>query len=130
VRQVAGRIQAIGGWVFTAGVLLNIFFAGLLQFGAAGAGLHISVGYLLTLLALVLLVLGAVAGRAVATSGLLVLFSIAQILLVWASEAAPVVAALHPVNALVLMYLGHAVGRGLGVPVGRRAAGAGSGRVS
>jgi hypothetical protein len=87
------------------------------------------VGYLLVLVALALLLLGLVAGRAVTTAGLLLALSLVQIMLVWASDAAPFIAALHPVNALVLMYLGHAVGRGIGVVPGR-ATRAGPSRVS
>ena len=71
-----------------------------------GFGLHIGLGYLLFLASLVLLLL-ALGGRigrpriwwVVAVPVLL----IAQILLAWAGEAAPIVGVLHPLNAFLIL---------------------------
>jgi hypothetical protein len=112
----------VGGRVFTLAVVIQFFTAGLGIFGAGGFGSHIALGYALVLFGLLLFVAGVVAGRAVATAGLLVVFSLLQIGLVQAGATAPAIAALHPLNALVLLSLGHAVARGLRLPVPGRGA--------
>ncbi len=117
MRQAAGRVHAIGGWLYTAGVLLQIYLAGLGVFGATTFAPHVGLGYSMILIAVVLLVLSLLAARAIGSSALLLIFSVVQVALVQAGAAIPAVAALHLLNALVLLYLGHAVGRGLSSPL-------------
>jgi Family of unknown function (DUF6220) len=113
--NAAAQLHRIGGIVFTAGVLVQMFLAGLGLFGAASFVPHVILGNVLLLVALILLVAALVARRAPATTAVLLVFTFVQMLLVWVSEVAPVIAALHPVNTLVLLSLGHSVARGVGL---------------
>jgi len=97
------------------GVALQFFLAGLGAFGATSIGPHAMLGTLLALLGLVLLILAAVAkakvGPTAALFGLLVL----QILLpeIGKGLSAPVISALHPVNAVLVLGTAHHVARGI-----------------
>jgi len=110
-----GSVHRVLGFVFMAGVLVQFFLAGLGLFGAASFAPHGIFGSLLVLFSLIILLLALASGRGRGVSALLFVFTVIQMVLVWFSEDAPVVSALHPVNALFLLYLGHAVGRGLSV---------------
>ncbi len=100
-------------WLFVAGVLVQAFLAGaaLTQLGGSGDfGQHISFGYtVMGLLALGVL-LSAFIGRVPRaqvglSAGLLVLY-IVQTSLPYARESSPIIAALHPANAILLFGLG------------------------
>ena len=109
------RAHAMVGWGFVGLVALQFFLAGLGMFGASDFTSHAINGTLLLLVALVLVVLAAVGrlGRQAVTLSVLVLFLAAlQHVLPALRDGAPVVAALHPVNALVLLVIGYAVARG------------------
>lgn len=93
-------------------MLTQFFLAGLGLFGAASLDPHRILGNLLILVALILLLLALASGRARGVTAILLLFTFIQMVLVWFSDGAPVVAALHPLNSLVLLSLGHAVASG------------------
>ena len=125
-------------WIIFAGVLLQFFFAGVGSFGEEmwGDGAfnpHRLTGLLLVLLSLLLLILAAISffaggmrGRTVGMAGLLLVLMIVQVALVIAFYRAmdlPILAALHPVNALILMGLSfHLARTGQSTPQGRAAA--------
>ena len=114
-------------WLFVAGAVLQFFLAGLGVFGAASFGPHQTVGKLLALASLILLVLAAIlalsgglsrgrVGLAVLLLGLMVV----QWSLVAAfSEGEPALAALHPVNGLLVLSVAFAIARGFELPTSR-----------
>ena len=73
-----------------------------------GFGLHIGFGYLVWLAALVLLVLGVVAGVGrwrLGKHGVLAVLLTLQILLAWFGGSVPAIGAFHPLNAFVILAL-------------------------
>lgn len=107
-------------WIIFAAVLLQFFFAGIGSFGEEMWGdsafnPHRLTGLLLVFLSLLLLILVAVSffsggmeRRTVGMAALLLVLMIVQVALVIAFYRAmdfPILAALHPVNALILLGL-------------------------
>jgi hypothetical protein len=73
-----------------------------------GFGIHIGFGYLVWLAAMVLLVIGLVAGVGrwrLGKHGVLALLLTLQILLAWFGGSVPAIGALHPLNAFVILAL-------------------------
>jgi hypothetical protein len=73
-----------------------------------GFGIHIGFGYLVWLAAIVLLLLGVVAGVGrwrLGKHGVLALLLTLQVLLAWFGGAVPAIGALHPLNAFVILGL-------------------------
>src|SRR6476620_10376979 len=108
-----GRWAHIGAaLLFAAGVVVQAFLAGsaLSQLGGSGDfGAHIAFGYevmgLLALAVLVTALIGRLPRSQVGLSiGLLVLY-IVQTSLPNARDSAPLIAALHPANAMLLLVL-------------------------
>ena len=108
-----GRWAHIGAaWLFAAGVVVQAFLAGsaLSQLGGSGDfGAHIAFGYevmgLLALAVLVTALIGRLPRSQVGLSiGLLVLY-IVQTSLPNARDSAPLIAALHAANAMLLLVL-------------------------
>lgn len=120
------RAHRAVGWGFFALVVLQFFLAGVGIFGAGTFDAHVLNATLLQVLSLVL-VLVAVAGRlgrdVVAMSALLFVVVGVQGALPLLRDDAAFVAALHPVNALVVLGMGYAVARGR--TLARRSAGDG-----
>lgn len=106
------QAHAYLAWVFVASVVVQVFLAGLAipQLGGNGSfGDHRNFGYLIGLITLVVL-LAAIAARAgrrriLQAAGLLVLY-IVQSSLPYMDPGLPFAAALHPVNALLMFWLG------------------------
>jgi hypothetical protein len=102
--------------LFLVGLLAQVFLAGLALF-ASGQGwqLHIDVGYILHLAPLLLLLaaaVGRVGSRLIwLTVGLVVSVGV-QPFLPLARDISPLLAALHPVNALLIFWLAVAIARG------------------
>lgn len=107
-------------WIIFAAVLLQFFFAGIGSFGEnlwgdAAFDPHRLTGLLLILLSLLMLILAAISfftggmgGGTVGMAGLLLVLMIVQLLLVgffYHAADLPLLAALHPVNALILLGL-------------------------
>ncbi len=113
-------------------VVLQIAFAGYGAFYAAhkledegssitdktfedGFGIHIGFGYLVWLAAIVLLVIGVIAGVGkwrLGKQGVLALLLTLQILLAWFGGAVPAIGAFHPLNAFVILGLSIAIALG------------------
>lgn len=92
---------------------IQVFLAGVALFGAGTFAGHRDFGYLLSLLPLFLVVAAVVAraGRLVWLSVALLVLTFVQTALPLVREDLPYVAALHPVNALVLVLLTATIGR-------------------
>ena len=106
------RIHAGAAWLFVAAIVVQVFLIGAALRELGGSGNfsdHINFGYTYVGIAALLVVLTAVIARAGRRAigisvGLLVLY-IVQTSLPYAKESIPWIAALHPVNALVLFAL-------------------------
>jgi lysylphosphatidylglycerol synthetase-like protein (DUF2156 family) len=111
-------------WLFLAGAVLQFFLAGLGVFGAASFGPHQTVGKLLALVSLILLVVevilaltGGLSRGRVGLAALLFVLMIVQWSLVGAfSGSVPILAALHPVNGLLVLSVAFALARGFELP--------------
>ena len=114
-RQSFLRIAYVGGTgLFLVVVVVQFFLAGLGVFGATSFDAHTVLGHLLWMLAVVLVVLAFLARlprlTLLLTGGLAVL-SVVQSVLPFLRDDAPAVAALHPVLALAIFLLAHALVR-------------------
>jgi len=92
--------------IFMAGLLVQFYLAGTAVFGAESYQPHRMLGFALTILVILMLVLalvGRLGRKVVGMALLLVLLVIVQALLPALRGPAPWIAALHPANALVLM---------------------------
>lgn len=102
-------------WVVLAAVAFQFFLAGIGVFGAGSLDPHRYNGGLI-LLGSLLLTLIALAGRAgrktLGGSAALFGLTVVQILLVWGREISPYISALHPLNALALLYFSYALAYG------------------
>ncbi len=105
-------VHAIAAWLLVAGIVVQVFLAGAAIANLGGSGdfsTHIEFGYTaIGLLALAVL-LTAVAARSgrrdIGASFALLLLYVVQTALPQFRASVPVLAALHPVNALVLFGL-------------------------
>ncbi len=109
MRSVVRSIHLVVAWLLVAGLLTQIFLAGLGVFrGPENFATHRDFGYTLELLPLVLLVLGLIAGlgrrAALLAAGIFGLFLL-QSVFVGLRESNPEVAALHPVNGFLITFL-------------------------
>jgi uncharacterized protein DUF6220 len=109
--SIARWIHLAAAWLFFAGVLAQGYLAGAAMAQLGGSGdfsQHIAVGYVMGILALVVLVF-AIIGRLprvqVGLSAVLLILYVVQTSLPYARASSPAIAALHPVNAMVLLVL-------------------------
>jgi hypothetical protein len=95
--------------LFLAAIVVQVFFAGLMLFGQEGGmDLHLATGYILGFVGFVFLLLPALAraGRTTIILGIiLAVITYFQPFLTFARDSAPLIAALHPVNALLIFTL-------------------------
>lgn len=114
MQSVAGPLYRALTAVFLTGAVLQFFLAGLGVFGAgASFEVHATVGVILGLASIVLLILagilvasGSMARRSMGLAALLVVLMVVQYLLVELfSESVAALAALHPVNGLLVLGL-------------------------
>ena len=109
MRSIMRWIHLVVAWLLVAGLLVQVFLAGLGVFrGAASFATHRDFGYTLELLPIILLVTGLIAGlgrrSALMASGIFGLFLL-QSVFVGLRESAPELAALHPVNGFLILLL-------------------------
>jgi hypothetical protein len=112
--QVARTAFAAVAWLFVATVTLQVFFAGLGLFGTEGMDLHIGFGYLVPLVALAVPIAALAARAGARTSWLaggLLLVTFVQTTLPYFRNDLPAIAALHPVNALLIFWVSLAIAR-------------------
>ena len=109
MRSGARLLHLVVAWLLVAGLVVQIFLAGLGVFrGPDSFVTHRDFGYMLELLPVVLLILGLIAGfgrrAALLAAGIFGLFML-QSVLVGLRADAPEVAALHPVNGFLITLL-------------------------
>jgi len=105
---------AAAAWLYLAGVVLQVFLAGMSIFEFADWTFHAELGWGLGSAPIVLLVLALLARLERSTVWLTVGLTVAALVqpeLAAARDVAPVLAALHPVNALVVFWLAWVVAR-------------------
>ena len=99
--------------LFVGLVVLQVFYAGMGLLGGAGMRQHVDFGYFVAMFPL-LAVIAAVVARAGRlgwwSAGLLLLAQV-QSILPWFRDDLPFLAALHPVNALAIFWLGLVIAR-------------------
>jgi len=117
-------------WGFLAGLVVQVFFIGLALFaGSNNLALHVNLGWILHLMPILILVAAALAraGRQqILLAGALALTVFVVPILVLLRESAPVVAALHPVGALLAFWVAVFVARGASQLLRNATSGAGS----
>lgn len=104
----------IGTWLFLLGIVVQVFLAGMGLFELTDWTNHTNFGWLLGFVVVLLPVLALIArahARTIAVTGLLALAGIIQPELALARLENPVLAALHPVNALFIFWLSWLVAR-------------------
>jgi hypothetical protein len=115
------RIHLFFAWTFVAAILFQVFLIGRFLFAGELIDPHREFGYtVLPLLALLVLLTAFPAGLgrgAVGSAGLLLVLTIVQMSLPSFKGTVPLVAALHPVNALLVFWSAVHVARGAGRPV-------------
>ncbi len=110
-RHWARRGVVIVAWLFVAGVVGQVFLAGLGVFGvpAGDFSTHRDFGYLvgwLTLVVLVLAIAGRLPRRDIGLSALLLILFALQSVFVAIRDDYPAVAALHPLNGFLILLVG------------------------
>jgi uncharacterized protein DUF6220 len=102
------RAHLVFAWAFVAGVVVQVFLAGLGVFESSSKfGTHAGWGFLLGLLTIPLAILGGIgAGRRQALYGaaLFGMFALQSILITF-RDSTPAVAALHPVNGFAILLV-------------------------
>jgi uncharacterized protein DUF6220 len=102
------RAHLVLAWAFVAGVVLQVFLAGLGVFdSSASFGTHAGWGFLLGLLTIPLAIIGGIgAGRRQALYGaaLFGMFAVQSILITFRGST-PAIAALHPVNGFAILLV-------------------------
>jgi Family of unknown function (DUF6220) len=110
------RIAFAGlAWLFVVAIVIQVFLIGLGLFGDVSyRQTHIEFGYSMGILVLLLLIAAVVARPGLRTLGLVIglfVLYIVQTVLPNAKQAYPAIAALHPVNALLIFGLALYVAR-------------------
>lgn len=101
-------------WLYLALVAFQVFLAGAGVFGATNFEPHIGLGYFVAFFGPLILLIAAAAASARGIVGLtatLLLLGIVQSILPWMRTDAPFLAALHPVNALLIAWLALTIAR-------------------
>jgi hypothetical protein len=113
--RVARLLFAAAAWLYLAGVVVQVFLAGLGVFELSPWTAHAALGWGLGTAPILILVLAIVARPEARTVGLTVALTVAGLVqpeLAAARDVSPVLAALHPVNALLVFWLALLVARG------------------
>ena len=115
--QTVARFAFVGvAWVLVAGLVVQVFLAGLGVFESLDRFVtHRYLGYTLELLPIVMVVVGLAGGvgrRSVGLAALIFGLFLIQSVLVGMRTALPMVAALHPVNGFLILLLSISVARG------------------
>ena len=115
MRSIARSLHLVVAWLFVVALILQVFLAGLGVFDDASSFVtHRDVGYTLSLVPLVLLVLGLVGGlgrkAALLAAGAFGLFLLQSVFVAMRSSA-PEIAALHPVNGFLILLVAIVIAR-------------------
>jgi len=109
MRRIFAYVLLGFAWLFLAAVVAQVYLAGLMLFGRdGGKELHVGVGYMLGTAVVLFVALPGLAraGRRTVILGIvLALITFFQPNLTFARDDSPFIAALHPVNALLIFTL-------------------------
>ena len=115
MRSIARTIHLVVAWLLVAGLVAQVFLAGLGVFSSATSfATHRDFGYALSLLPVVLLVAGLLGGlgrRLALLAALEFGLFILQSVFVAMRSSAPAVAALHPVNGFLILLIAILIAR-------------------
>ena len=110
----ARYVYAAAVWAYVAGILLQVFYIGMALFGTAhDFEPHVGLGWLLHLVPVLLLMIGAVARvgpRLLWWNAALLVVQFIQPILATMRTDQPVVAAFHPVLAVIIFWLAVTLG--------------------
>jgi hypothetical protein len=114
--RIARYVYLVAAWLFVAGVLAQVFFAGMVVVAnKMGWGIHTSLGHMLAgplLFMLVTMYIGRLPGRMKRfTWGLFVVYALQADVVIFLRGDAPIISAFHPVFALVDFALGYYLAR-------------------
>ena len=114
-RPTAWTILALAAWLFAGCIVVQVFLAGLGVFDSASAFItHRNFGYVFGWLSLVLLivaVVGRMPRRLIGLAGLTIVQMALQSVLIVFRDDNPAIAALHPVNGVLLLVTALVLGR-------------------
>jgi mercuric ion transport protein len=109
VVPLSRRVYLWSAYAFLAAVVVQVFFIGLQLFNGAQKELHMGFGYLVLLLSLVVALTAVLAGlptRSKRWAGALFGVTLLQVILAGLGYSGPnPIAALHPVNALLVFWV-------------------------
>ena len=115
MRTTARALFLGASWLLVAGVVVQVFLAGLGVFDSPDQfEVHRNFGYTLELLPIVMIVVGLVVGvgrRSVGLAAVVLVLFFVQSLLAAVPTDAPMVAAIHPVNGFLIPLLAIVVAR-------------------
>lgn len=115
MRPVARTIHLVVSVLFVAALVGQVFLAGLGVFSSAASfATHRDVGYMLSLVPIVLLIAGLAGGlgrRAAILAIVVFVLFILQSVFVAMRTSAPAIAALHPVNGFLILLVGIVIAR-------------------
>jgi Family of unknown function (DUF6220) len=115
MRNAARVLFIATSWLLVAGVIVQVFLAGLGVFESpADFATHRDFGFTLELLPLVMVgagIAGGVGWRLVGLAALILVLFFVQSILIGLRADAPMVAALHPVNGFLILLLSIVVAR-------------------
>jgi len=108
-KRIARPVHVVVAWLLVAGLLVQVFLAGMGVFDSASMFLtHRDVGYTLTLLPVILVVTSLIGGfgrtETIAAAVMVGQF-ILQSVFVALRESNPAIAALHPVNGFLILLV-------------------------
>ena len=114
-RSIARTVNLVATWLLVVGAVLQVFLAGLGVFDDESAFMtHRDFGYMLELLPIVMLI-AAIVGRMgrmyVGGAALLFVQFMLQSVFVVLRTDMPVVAALHPLNGFLILFIAVTLGR-------------------
>lgn len=108
-RRIARPIHLAASWLLVAGLLVQVFLAGMGVFaGVSNFATHRDFGYTLEALPLLLVITGLVGGYGrgpVIAAGVMLVQFLLQSILVLQRDAIPAIAALHPVNGFLILLI-------------------------
>ena len=112
--QGARYVYLVLAWLFVAGLVVQVFYAGMGIFGASDFETHRGLGWMLHLVPLLILAaaaLGRVGRRRILWAAALALTVFVVPIVVLSRDDAPTLAAFHPVLAVVAFVLAVVVAR-------------------
>jgi hypothetical protein len=108
MQHLVRQVLAVLAWAFLVGIFVQVALAGIGLFGVSSMDAHMEFGYYLPLvpIAMLIIVWPAHVGRRTSLAVLaLTLLTIIQTTLPYFRDSVPVVAALHPPNAMLIFGL-------------------------